>query len=99
MPDIARALFARAAEPKELWIVPKAKHNRCREVAPEQYLERVSAFLRKYAPRRPTEPDPPTPVAIQRRKESSIPAANGALPKQELTGSSVGGPLAAPVAG
>jgi pimeloyl-ACP methyl ester carboxylesterase len=99
MPDIARKLFALASEPKELWIVPKAKHNRCREVAPDQYLERVSAFLRKYAPRRPTEPGPPAPVSIQHRKESSIPAANGARPKPELTGSSVEGPLAAPVAG
>lgn len=32
-PDIARGLFAAAGDPKELWIVPKAKHNRCREVA------------------------------------------------------------------
>ncbi len=39
-PDIARALFAEAREPKELWIVPKAKHNRCREVAPDEYAAR-----------------------------------------------------------
>ena len=30
-PTIARELFVRAGEPKELWIVPNAKHNRCRD--------------------------------------------------------------------
>ena len=52
-PTIAKALFACAREPKELWIVPKAKHNRCREVDPRGYRERVEGFFRKYAPRRP----------------------------------------------
>ena len=51
-PAIARTLFAEASEPKELWIVPKAKHNRCREVEPEAYAERVVGFLRRFAPRR-----------------------------------------------
>ena len=49
-PDIARALFALAREPKELWIVPKAKHNRCREVDPQGYRDRVASFFRRYAP-------------------------------------------------
>jgi uncharacterized protein len=53
--DIARTLFALASKPKELWIVPKAKHNRCRQVEPVEYNERVTAFFRKYAPRRPIE--------------------------------------------
>lgn len=52
VPAIARSLFAHAREPKELWIVPKAKHNRCRNLAPAEYAERVAGFLRKYAPRR-----------------------------------------------
>ena len=50
--DIARALFDCAHEPKELWIVPKAKHNRCRQVDPDGYRGRVGAFFRRYAPRR-----------------------------------------------
>ncbi|HEY2155363.1 MAG TPA: alpha/beta fold hydrolase [Isosphaeraceae bacterium] len=50
-PDIARGLFAAAGEPKELWIVPKAKHNRCREVAGAEYSERVAAFFLANAPR------------------------------------------------
>ncbi len=55
--DIARALFDRAGEPKELWIVEGAKHNRCREKNPALYLARVSSFVRRFAPR--ALPDPP----------------------------------------
>lgn len=51
-PEIARLLFAEAREPKEMWIVPGAKHNRCREVQPEAYAERITAFLGRVAPRR-----------------------------------------------
>jgi pimeloyl-ACP methyl ester carboxylesterase len=50
--EIAQALFAHAKEPKDLWIVPKAKHNRSRDVNPAAYAERISAFLRDSAPRR-----------------------------------------------
>lgn len=50
--DIARRLFSFAHEPKELWVVPKAKHNRCREVDPEAYATRVADYLRRFAPRR-----------------------------------------------
>ena len=50
-PDIARSLFDEGREPKELWIVPGAKHNRCREVEPETYAERIKAFFRKNSPR------------------------------------------------
>lgn len=49
-PAIARSLFAQGGPPKELWIVPKAKHNRCREVEPERYAERLASFLGLYAP-------------------------------------------------
>ena len=48
--DIARALFDRAGEPKELWIVEGAKHNRCREKDPVAYPDRVVGFLRRFAP-------------------------------------------------
>ena len=51
-PEIARSLFARAGEPKEFWLVPLAKHNRCREVQPEAYAERIRHFFGRYAPRR-----------------------------------------------
>lgn len=51
-PEIARGLFERAEGPKEFWLVPDAKHNRCREVDPEAYRRKVSEFFLRYAPRR-----------------------------------------------
>ncbi len=50
--NIARCLFENARNPKEMWLVPKAKHNRCREIAPEAYALKVTDFLRRFAPRR-----------------------------------------------
>jgi alpha-beta hydrolase superfamily lysophospholipase len=49
--DIAKKLFKRAGEPKELWVVEGAKHNRCREKDPVGYPERISSFLQHYSPR------------------------------------------------
>jgi pimeloyl-ACP methyl ester carboxylesterase len=51
-PEIARGLFDHAREPKELWIVPNAKHNRCRDLEPDIYRLRVIDFFRRHAPRR-----------------------------------------------
>ncbi|MFO0961115.1 MAG: alpha/beta fold hydrolase, partial [Isosphaeraceae bacterium] len=51
VPEIAEELFRHAREPKESWIVPGARHNRCREVAPEEYPRRLLEFLAQYAPR------------------------------------------------
>jgi pimeloyl-ACP methyl ester carboxylesterase len=51
VPEIAERLWARAGEPKELWIVPGAKHNRCREVDAAGYAGRIESFLGRYAPR------------------------------------------------
>jgi pimeloyl-ACP methyl ester carboxylesterase len=53
-PAIARTFFAHAGQPKESWIVPKAKHNRCRDLEPDIYRLRILDFFRRYAPRRPT---------------------------------------------
>ncbi|MBX6313570.1 MAG: alpha/beta fold hydrolase [Isosphaeraceae bacterium] len=58
--EIARDLFALAKEPKDLWIVPGAKHNRCRETAPEAYRDRIVAFFRTNAPRLPLAPSVPS---------------------------------------
>jgi pimeloyl-ACP methyl ester carboxylesterase len=52
-PQIAQALFACGNDPKELWLVPDAKHNRCRETDPEAYAARLMGFLDRFAPRRP----------------------------------------------
>lgn len=44
-PEMARALFGRAKGPKELWVVPKAKHNQALTVAGDEYHARVVAFF------------------------------------------------------
>ena len=56
--EIAKGLFERAGEPKELWIVEGAKHNRCREKDPVAYLARISSFASRFAPR--SQPVPAT---------------------------------------
>ena len=81
-PDIARRLFAIGGEPKEFWLVHDAKHNRCREVAPELYAERLTAFMLQHAPRR-FEPDAvpePEPVSAPRvaRPEPRVTSASAA---------------------
>jgi pimeloyl-ACP methyl ester carboxylesterase len=59
-PAIAKSLFEHARSPKEIWIVPEAKHNRCRDCQPEAYTKRLADFLHRYAPRRPIESPPVT---------------------------------------
>jgi pimeloyl-ACP methyl ester carboxylesterase len=44
-PDMALALFARAREPKELWLVEGAKHNQALHVAGVEYQQRVLSFF------------------------------------------------------
>jgi pimeloyl-ACP methyl ester carboxylesterase len=58
---IARAFFARAKPPKEMWVVEGAKHSRCREADPEEYAHQVASFLERYAPR-PPKPVPSEPI-------------------------------------
>ncbi len=44
-PEQTRALFAAAREPKQLWMVPEARHVDLYRFAPEEYRERVLRFL------------------------------------------------------
>jgi len=46
-PEMAKALFDRAAEPKEFWLVPKAKHNQAITIAEEEYQRRIVEFFDK----------------------------------------------------
>ena len=71
---IAEKFFKRAGEPKELWIVPLAKHNRCREKAPELYPSRLVAFFERYAPRRISHPELPEPVTTLTQQENFVAA-------------------------
>lgn len=43
-----RALYARAKEPKELWIVPGAAHGKCHDAAGGEYERRVAEFFKKH---------------------------------------------------
>jgi hypothetical protein len=47
-PEMARVIFSRANEPKELWVVAKAKHNQALQLAGEEYHRRVLAFFEKH---------------------------------------------------
>jgi alpha-beta hydrolase superfamily lysophospholipase len=81
-PNIARRLFAHAREPKESWIVPGAKHNRCNEVDPVAYAGRLTAFFLRHAPRSsapPTEPITKAPVQLPRVAATSTPEPEPAL--------------------
>jgi fermentation-respiration switch protein FrsA (DUF1100 family) len=75
-PAIALGLFANAGAPKESWIVPKAKHNRCREIDPATYRARLVDFFTRFAPRR--APSPPAPAAVE---EGAAPGARDAEPR------------------
>ncbi len=44
----AKYLFELIGEPKELWIVPSAKHNQAVVVAPEEYSKKTISFFDKY---------------------------------------------------
>ncbi len=44
----AKMLFKCAGEPKEIWLVPGAKHNKCAEVGGYEYKQRLADFYKKY---------------------------------------------------
>ncbi len=44
----ARRLYRLAGEPKQLWLVPGAKHNKCGEVGGFAYKQRLADFFRTY---------------------------------------------------
>jgi uncharacterized protein len=46
--DMASRLFAKASEPKELWLIPGANHNQGLHVAGDEYRRRVVEFFDKH---------------------------------------------------
>lgn len=44
----AKLLYKHAGEPKEIWLVPGAKHNKCAEVGGAEYRQRLGDFFQKY---------------------------------------------------
>lgn len=57
-PEMAKALYERAKGPKELWVVPKAKHNQALHVAGDDYHRRVVDFFDRHLARVAPEPEP-----------------------------------------
>jgi uncharacterized protein len=55
-PAMAEALFSHARDPKELWIVDKAKHNQAMHVANGEYKRRILAFFDEHMASRPKTP-------------------------------------------
>ena len=47
-PEMARSLFERVREPKELWLVENANHNQAFHQAGEEYKRRVLEFFEKH---------------------------------------------------
>jgi fermentation-respiration switch protein FrsA (DUF1100 family) len=47
-PDMAQALFERVGGPKDLWVVPRAKHNQAIAVAEDEYARRVVEFFDRH---------------------------------------------------
>ena len=48
--ELIQELISQVREPKELWIVPKAKHNRCLEREGDNYRRKVSEFMLRALP-------------------------------------------------
>jgi fermentation-respiration switch protein FrsA (DUF1100 family) len=66
--EMARALFGRAREPKEFWLVPGAKHNQALQVAGVEYRRRVLEFFNRHLadPAATTPPGPAGPHALSK---------------------------------
>ena len=85
-PEIAERLFRIGNGPKELWLVPDAKHNRCREREPEAYAGRLLDFIDHFAPRRPiTTPQRTMPTPVLSHEDLPV-AYAGELETSKLTG-------------
>ncbi len=65
----SQVLYEKARGPKEIWIVPHAKHNQSVTIAPEAYGQRITQFFKKhlYCPA-PALAQPSTPA-----EESVVP--------------------------
>jgi pimeloyl-ACP methyl ester carboxylesterase len=68
-PEMAQALFARARQPKEFWLVEGAKHNQALQVADAAYPERVHAFFQAHLAVLNSGDLPPSPSVNGQSKE------------------------------
>jgi pimeloyl-ACP methyl ester carboxylesterase len=85
-PEVVRDLFRCGNGPKELWLVPDAKHNRCREGDPEAYAARVAGFLERFAPRRLVTATPRETPALVPAHDEMADGYAGELEAPKLAG-------------
>lgn len=77
-PEMAQSLYELARQPKELWLVAKAKHNQALHKEPAEYQNRVLGFFDKYlAPQQDVNLLPNT-LVNKRRTQASPLTAEGA---------------------
>jgi fermentation-respiration switch protein FrsA (DUF1100 family) len=83
-PEMARALFDRAPEPKEFWLVEGAKHNQAQQLAADEYRQRVLDFFNRHLATPPeTDVSPngtggPTPSPESRIDSPNVPSTPAA---------------------
>jgi len=71
-PEIARGLFDYGNNPRELWMVPEARHNGCRESDPAEYAARLLDFFQRFAPRRPMPAETPVVSVHAQMPEEAV---------------------------
>jgi pimeloyl-ACP methyl ester carboxylesterase len=66
-PQMARALFTRAREPKEFWLIDRAKHNQSLHIAGQEYTRRLAEFFTAHlaADAGAPTPAPPGPDFVE----------------------------------
>jgi len=66
-PEMAQRLFARARQPKELWLVEGAKHNQALQIAGDEYRQRVLDFFLTHLAQEASAKKP-APVVLQQTR-------------------------------
>jgi fermentation-respiration switch protein FrsA (DUF1100 family) len=57
-PEMARALFEKAGQPREFWLVENAKHNQALQLANGEYRRRVREFFDRHLAEQSPSPGP-----------------------------------------
>ena len=72
--EMAEGLYRRARSPKELWVVPDAKHNQALHLVGDEYRRRVLEFFERYlaADHVPDSERPARPAELLQKTEASI---------------------------
>lgn len=78
--EIARRFFSFAGQPKEFWLVKKAKHNGCLDIDPVAYRNRVRKFFLTHFPVLETP-------AVQPEKTAVHDSGNSEQPEKLITSS------------